>query len=307
MRLATEDETPAENAADAPESDDALELGGEDAPKVEDAENASDDEGKKKTRSQRWEKRVDALTARLREAEARALAAEQKAGTSPPTEANDAAPDPDQYDFGEADPKYLTDLARHEARSIILEERRKADEQAKKSAEQNAVFSKLNEGMANVEKQGTEKYDDFEAKIKEAVDERGPLSQPLSIAVAVSPAGADVAYKLATNDELTDRLEGLAKTDIKAAALAFGEVEGEFIDDDSDLDLNDPLDMARMLGRMKYRVANGGTKAAKETTERRTSKAPPPPETQARGNTGRFEVDDSTEDFRAFEAKYSKK
>jgi hypothetical protein len=50
--------------------DDTLELGGDDAPEVKEGEEA---EGERKGRSKRWEQRVDNLTARLRDAERRAL------------------------------------------------------------------------------------------------------------------------------------------------------------------------------------------------------------------------------------------
>jgi hypothetical protein len=57
-----------------------------------------------------------------------------------------------------------------------------------------------------------------------------------------------------------------------SAALEFGKLEGEYLDDDSDSDLDpsDPLDMARMIGRMKSRLA--GKRAG--TVERKTTKAP---------------------------------
>jgi hypothetical protein len=296
MRLAVGDDEGGEDKADT------LELGGDEAPKVEDKadehEDADEHDEEKKTRSRPWSKRVDILTARLREAESRAAQAEARLAGGDKAEDKEPDPSDGKYEFGEADPAYLKDLARFEARQLIADERKEAAAQA----EQQAFVGKLNEGMASVEKAGTEKYEDFEAKISEAVEARGgePLPPLLSIGIAVSPAGADIAYKLASDPDASEHIEALAKIDPKKAALAFGEIEGEFVDSDTDLNLDDPLDMARMLGRMQARLKGKGKSEPAKVV---TTKAPKPPEHTSRGASGKFEVDDDTEDFAAFEKK----
>lgn len=285
--------------------DDTLELGGEDAPELTDEQKA---EEQKKTRSQRWEKRVDNLTARLREAERRAAEAEARATVPAREAAEERAPDAsdEKYEFGEADPQYIKDVALFEVKKQLADERKAASEQDAEAAARSEVTAKLNDGMANVEKLGAEKYEDFADKIAEAVDARGgePLHPLVGIGIAVSPAGADIAYRLATDEAAADKIEGLAKTSPQAAAVAFGELEGEFVDDDGDLNLADPLDIARMLGRMKARLAGKGGQGK---VERKVTKAPKPPEGRSRGSSGQFEVGDDTDDFAAFEAKHMRK
>jgi hypothetical protein len=296
---------PEEAKAETPEAkaDDPLELGSEEAPKATEEEIAADKE--KKTRSHSLTNRVNMLTARLREAERRAAEAEAKA-TPQATETTAEAPDPQKYEFGEADPQFLKDFARHEARKIIAEEREAVSKKDAEAAKQNEAVQRLQTGMANLEKTGTEKYSDFADKIAEAVEARDgePLPPLISVGIAVSPAGADIAYRLATDTEASDKLEELAKTDPQKAALAFGELEGEYVDDDSDLNLSDQADMLRMLGRMRARLNGKG--GVGKTAAVKTTKAPKPAEHQARGSTGQFEVSDDTNDFAAFEKKYAK-
>jgi hypothetical protein len=300
MRLATADDESGEAKPEA-KADDTLELGSDDAPELKDDEQP---EGEKK-RSRPWSQRVDILTARLREAERRAAEAESRSAAAPAKADEPTAPDPNdaKYEFGEADPQYIKDSALFEVRKEIADERRKERETAEAQGKKAEVAGKISEGMANIEKGGPEKYEDFEAKIAEAVEARGgePLPPLVSIGIAVSPAGLDIAYKLATDEAAAAKLEKLATTNPQAAAVAFGELEGEFTENDDDLDLADPLDMARMLGRMKARLAGKG---GQSPVERKLTKAPNPAEHRARGGTGQFEVGDDTEDFAAFERKY---
>jgi hypothetical protein len=316
MRLATASDDDAPESKPEPKGDDEpLELGGDDAPELTDEQNAelAEKEAAKKHNHRSPLKRIDILTARLREAEREA--AELRTRVAPQTKADDdPAPDAyaknedgsDKYEFGEADPQFIRDFAAHAARTAIKEERAKARESDEANAQKQELVTKIQDGMSNIEKAGTEKYPDFEEKIGEAIEARGgePLHPMLSIGIAVSPAGADVAYRLATDEGTAERIEGLAKTNPHQAAVEFGKIEGEYLADDSDADLNpaDPLDMARMLGRMKARLA--GKKA--DPVERKTSKAPVQ-EARARGASGQFEAPDDTEDFAAFEKKYMRK
>jgi hypothetical protein len=105
---------------------------------------------------------------------------------------------------------------------------------------------------------------------------------------------------------VSHRLEKLAAGGAatqQGLALALGELEGEYIEDgkdDDDLDISDPLDMARMMGRMRARLKGAGPKAKPAVV---ATNAPEPPAERARGGSGRFEVGADTNDFAAFERK----
>ena len=293
MRLATADD-------DGGEQSEPLELGGEEAPEATPEQVEAE---KEKKRSRPWQQRVDILTARLRETERENAELRTRGGAEQVVEEKAPDPNDDKYEFGEADPKFIADQIRHEMRQEAAAERAKAKEADERTRAQQQIVGKLHDGMASIEKAGPEKYDDFEAKVKEAVEARGgePLPPLVSIGIAVSPAGADIAYRLATDEAASDKLEKLAQSNPQQAAIAFGELEGQYLDndDDADLDPRDPMDMARMLGRERAR-RKGLNKAP---VERKTTKAQAP-EVKARGGNGQLEVDDSTEDFASFERKH---
>lgn len=274
----------------------------DEAPEAEPDPTVNDEaEPEKKTRNERWPKRVDSLTARVREQERELVELRAKHGVTPAPDTAEA-PNPDQYEFGEADPQYLKALTRFEVKQVVEDERKAM----RAEAERGAVNAQLEDGYANIETKGAEKYEDFQAKIEAAVEARGgePLHPLVSVGLAVSPAGHHVAYKLATDTTASDRIESLASTNPQAAAIAFGELEGEFLTDgdDSDLNVADPLDMARMLGRMRARQGKPVAVAQIKTTN-----APEPPKERARGSGGTFQADASTTDFAAFERMASRK
>jgi len=315
MRLATADDEAeqdtqrAENvkksddAEKAAQDDDTLELGGEDAPEIKEED--------KKHNHRSPLKRIDILTARLREAERERDELKAKAVTpkdEPPTlEAVMAKePKPEDFEFGTADPAYLE--ARQDWKLDLRDAQR--GEQSKKAAEENskaqetqAIVAKLNDGVQAIEKAGAEKYDDFEDAISSAIEERGgvPINPIASIASTVSPVGADILYHLAKNPDVAEKLDKAASPN--QVAILIGEIEGQYLDGDEDVDLDpsDPLDMARMLGRERSR-----RKGLTKPTPVKLTKAPKQPERQARGSTGQFEVSDDTDDFAAFERKYSR-
>jgi hypothetical protein len=303
MKLATQDHTAEDEPkepVEKPEGDDTLELGGDEAPKATAEEVEADKE--KKARSHHPIQRINTLTARLREAERRAAEAEARA--APQADTAPQAPDPNKYEFGEADPQYIKDSAVFEVRKEFEDQQKKAAETAKANAAQNELVSKLNTGVQSIEKTGPEKYDDFEEVVRGAAEARGePLNPIVSIGIAVSPVGADLAYHLAKDEATTDKLETLFQTKPQQGAIMLGELEGQYLesDDDSDLDPSDPLDLARMIGRERARRKG---LSAQKPVEVKTSKAPKTTEHQARGATGQFEVSDDTTDFKAFERKY---
>lgn len=279
----------------------------------------ANDEEKEHSRSRSPERRIAQMRWEKGEAERRAAAAERevidlrnKLGNRAPADAAEAPKKPDpndeKYEFGIHDPLYAEDRERYLEELADWKVEAKLGERSKKAeaeAEKGAVNARIEDGYASIEAKGTEKYDDFDEKITAAVEARGgePLHPMVSIGLAVSPAGADIAYKLATDPKASDRLEQLASTNPPAAAIAFGELEGEFTDNDDDLNPADPLDMARMVGRMRARIAGGGAKVAAIKPTNAPTNAPEPPQQRARGGGGQFTVGEDTTDFAAFERK----
>jgi hypothetical protein len=286
-----------EEAVDAPEDEE----GGDPDPK----------DGQKR-RSKPASQRIAELTAKLRaaerELEARAAPAEpaQEIGEPP------AEPNPEDFEFGDSDPAYTKALIKHAAEVARHEAKVEAANEEKARAsqrEQQAWGERIQTGLAKAELEAKTRYTDFDAKIAEAVEARAgePLPPLLSVGIGLSPAGADILYKLATDTEASARIETLAKNgNHNAFAMAFGELEGESLadTDDADLDMADPLDMARMMGRMRARLRGGGKPAAPKVS---VTQAPEPPQQRARGGSGQFEVRGDTSDFAAFERAASKR
>jgi hypothetical protein len=282
----------------------AVELPEEEAAELPDDEHDGEDgdepEGKRR-RSKPASQRIAELTARLREAE-RQL--QQVAKPEQPAEQAEAPqrPDPNDFEFGDSDPAYIEALTDWKLESREAE-RAKAAEAQRGTQE---IQAKLATGVAKAEEAAKAKYEDFEERIAEAVDARGgePLPPLLTIGVAVSPVGGDILYRLATDDKTAMRLERLAKggaATANAMAVALGELEGEYLDDldDADLDMTDNLDMARMMGRMRARLK--GQRTAPQAKPVAVTNAPEPPAQRARGGAGQFSANPATTDFQAFE------
>lgn len=309
-----EDDAPPAEVND--KKDEPLELGGEDAPQLTDEQKAEEEE--KRTRSRHPNQRIAHYRWQAGEAErqrdealARLAAIEGgKSPADPVAEIMARKPDPyaknedgsDKYEWGANDPKFAEDLTEWKVEATLADRDKKAKETDDATAGQREVVGRLNDGMANLEKVGTEKYPDFAEKIESAVEARGgeSLPAPITVAAAMSPVGADIAYRLATDDATAEKIETLAKTNLMAFAIAIGELEGQYLDTDDDNDLNpaDQGDMARMLGRERAR-----RKGLTGTTpvERKVTSAPEPPEHKSRGANGQFETRPDTDDFAAFE------
>ncbi len=284
----------AEKALELTEGDEAVDAADGD----EGAEEHTDEEGKKR-RSRPAHLRIAQEVAKRHDIqrELDALKAKYEGGAK--VEPTLARPDPAQFEFGEADPSYIDALTDWKLDSREAD-RAKASEA---NAERQQFVDKVSTGVSAGETAGKAKYTDFEAKVEAAVESRGgdPLPPLLTVAIGLSPVGGDMIYRLATDEAAAFRLEKLAnggEGSANAAAMAFGELEGEYLPDgeDADLDVSDSLDMARMLGRMRARMK--GTKAAPVVT---STNAPEPPAERARGGSGRFEVGADTNDFAAFE------
>lgn len=306
-----QDEPEQSEEADGSQGD-ALELTEDDeAVDAEEGDEAGEeeegDDGRRR-RSKPAKERIAELTAARREAERRAQAAEAelaklRTGDNEPSKEL-VKPNPEDFEFGEADPKYI-DAVQDYKLDVRDAERSKGEKQQQ---QQQAMVNRLNAGLMKAEVEGQTKYDDFDAKVTEAAKLRGePLPPMLSIGMAVSPVGGDLIYRLATDEAVSERLETLAKgKNPRAFAMAMGELEGEYIadGDDSDLDISDEMDMARMMGRMRSRVS--GKKAAAPVNAVQPTNAPEPPAKRAKGGSGKAAVKPDTDDINDFMQHFGK-
>ena len=286
--------------AEAP-ADDKADDTPEDAPEEETAEE-EEDEKPKKRRSKPASERIAELTARLRETE------RQLEAKNAPVEKQEAKlekPNPEDFEYGESDPDYIDKLTDYKIDAREAAKEAKATEEQGEQRTQQQMFDKINTGVALAEENAKAKYDDFDKRIAEAVKARdGEVLPPLlTLGIGISPVGGDIIYRLATDEDASEKLEKLAMGGAQTAnamAMALGELEGEYLEDDSDsdLDTSDQMDMARMMGRMRARLK--GTKAPTKAGIR-TSNAPDPPKQRARGGSGQLGTPPDTTDFAAFE------
>ena len=283
-----------------PEPDEPLDLTEDDeAVDVEDGEEGGEEDPETpKRRSKPASQRIAELTAKLREAERKLQAVGE-----PAAEATELVkPNPEDFEYGEADPAYIDKLTDYK---LEKRDRDRAEKDGERQQLQ-AMQDRIETGVAKAQAEAQDKYPDFDAKIAEAVEARAgePLPPLLTIGIGVSPVGGDIIYRLATDEAASERLETLAKGGAKTArqmAMALGELEGEYLEDtsDADLDMSDDLDMARMMGRLRARAS--GKKAAAPVKANNITEAPEPPKHRIRGGAGRFEVGADTTDFAAFE------
>ncbi len=176
------------------------------------------------------------------------------------------APDPTdsaKYPLGALDDRYIQDAIRFGIESRLQADRQRQAEDARKAQEQLAAQQTLEKARAIVAK-GAELYDDFE----EVVWERGlrgeyRMEEPTFRAIGKIENGADVAYFLATNEAEAAKVAAMDQDD-----------------------------------QVLYVARKSAELAAKKAPK--LPKAGSPPAYQARGTSGKFEVDPSTDDLGAF-------
>jgi signal recognition particle GTPase len=228
------------------------------------------------------ERRAEAAEARARELEARLAVppapVEPARPAAPPVVAADPnEPDPNSFDYGELDPKYIRALAAHEANKTFAALRKEDDDKrAAKAAEDRHIAqqAKLNKMI----EAGSQEHEDyFERVIEGAEHGKYPISSDTAEMIVESDVGAQIAYHLATNLEEAVKLYEATP---REQARIFGKLEAQF---------------------SAARTAAPGEIAGKPA-QPRTPQAPPPPE-RARGAGGQVLLSADTNDFAAFEAR----
>lgn len=204
-----------------------------------------------------------------RDRELERLRQEREKPAEPPKEQQERkvgdAPNPDDYEFGEADSKYIADLAIYHADRRF--EQREAQAQLMREVEEIETGWKTRTGSEEFKA----KYPDFEEKVTRGADRGAWDCSPVAaVVLKSSEVGGDVAYHLATNPAESKRIAALP-----------------------------PMEQVRELGRLEGRFM---TEAKPKVAAPTVTQAPPPPESRARGAGGRFAVPADTDDFAAFDA-----
>lgn len=250
-------------AAEYGEIDDGGEQGGAEEVEIPGEKAPSEEPPEKKPNAA--EDRIDELTARLRETErllAEARRAPEKTEEKPEEgkedDGEDKAPNPEDYEFGEADKAYIADWSRWNARQEINSAR--AQDAIKEQ------ISALNAGWdeAIKDEKLAELYPDFEEKVTKGADSvdgsrpKWACSPEMALLIKDSKVGPHVAYQLASDPEESFRI---ARLPTQQQLIEFGRLEG------------------RALAKLE-----GGAEKAPV----RASEAPEPPEKRARGAAGKF-------------------
>lgn len=224
------------------------------------------------------QERIDQLTAARREAERREAEALRelealRAAAPPPAPKpevtntpEDQAPDPEAYEFGEADARFIADTARFHARQEFQEQTRQAEIRSQIAE----VETKWAGAVAQPDV--VAQYPDFAQKVTEGA-QKGlwDCTAHMAIVIKSSEVGPHLAYELATNPAESKRIAGLS-----------------------------PFEQALEIGRLEGRIS-AERKQTPATPPKVVSDAPTPPQ-RSRGAGGKFSVDADTDDFAAFEA-----
>jgi hypothetical protein len=259
-------------------------------------EAAEADKAAKDAKHRSAERRIGQATAKQRQAE-RDLAAEREArakdrgefearlatlekggltGTKGATTKDPLAPNAADFEYGELDGKYISALARYEAKKELADER--AQEAAKARTKETAqAQSALETKIAALTEAGVKLFgEDFEEIVESGRNNEWPLPPIVGQLLLDSPEGPAIAKHLYDNPKEGTRISQLAPA---AQAAAFGRLEAKFSSGSSD-----------------------ATTRSNASAPVKTSKAPPVPASRARGAGGKNQVSEATTDFKAFEA-----
>lgn len=207
---------------------------GEQQPEEEAEQPETEEESEPQAKS--VQERINEITAKRREAERladeRARDAEYWRGVAegriaPPqqqqAEPSDGKPDPNGYEFGEADPRYIEDLTDWKVDQKLEKTLTERDQRQQVTAQ----LDKLEQTYtANVEKT-REEIPDYDDKVtKTAARGEWPCPPVVALAAKESDVGPKVLYHLATNREEAVAISQLSPIE---QAIAFGRLEGRFL------------------------------------------------------------------------------
>lgn len=224
-----------------------------------------------------------ALEARLAKLEAGGGTPAQQAAAAKVIDPN-AEPDPANYDYGEADLKYVRDLARYETRKELgaIKETEKKQELTAAQQQANADATKA---LDKFFKAGTTKFGE---NYKEMVSNDDIKITPQLVKLMLdSDNGVDIAFDLASDEKLAAKVSALAGSPDKQAAW-FGAYEAQhYSSDTADADEDEDGKEEEI--------------PAAKVASKPVSKAPKPPVHKNRGGGSSEAASASTSDFAAFE------
>lgn len=247
---------------------------------AKDVDQEVDPEADQETKTERKppSKRIHELTAKYREEqrkaqelEARIAQLEASRVAAPQTSAE--APNPEAYEYGAIDERYLNDLVQFRTQEALKSYIETAKQEQQQQTQQQAELKQIEEIRSKAEsllEKGSNIHEDYDAVVLEA-GMRGEwaLEQPTFEAASEAEYGAEILYALANNPSEANKVASL--TPIQQARYVFQK--------DSEL-------------------------AARKNV--RTTKAPTPPGNPVKGASGRFEVSPDTDDLDAFEKVFFK-
>ncbi len=209
----------AKGDADEEDDDDTDNAEKPDDTAEDDADEGDDDTETDEKPKKTAKSRINELTAARREAERQATYWREKAleaqRSAAPVGTQGNEPDPSTYDYGEADPKYIKDLTRFEAKKALDEERVNRAQADHNQALQGAMEATVSRGRLN--------YADFDdVVIKGANSGSWDCSQDLALQLIDSDKGDEIAYFLAKNPTEARRLSALP---FRSLAREIGKLE----------------------------------------------------------------------------------
>lgn len=188
-------------------------------------ENKSEDaEKKSQSRSERYRRKISALSGVIERNETRTQELERELETLKKAKASDTAPNPADFPSGEWDPGYIAKLSAHEALKAVnakLDEREQQDTKSRQQLAAERAQKSLDDSAAKVR----ERLTDFDETLKTFLDEGGEFAPHVRAAVAASgERAALVAYQLAKDPDLVDRLNAMSREE---ALLEIGELRAK--------------------------------------------------------------------------------
>lgn len=233
------------------------------------------------------ERRADAAEARATATETRLAALEARLTGGGKADTAPKAPDPKDYEGGEYDTKYLSDLVDFRVQQGIAKATQTVRTETQQSAatreqqERITAFSKARDEFAA---KAVEAYPDFEEVV---FDDDNPVTQTLAELSMDSDHGARIMYELAQDPKEASRVSKLSASR-QAAWFGRREAALDGSPDDTGADEGGEGD------GQEQSSSQSGPKS-------KVSKAPPVPEYNARGSGAVPKTSPATTDFAAFE------